>query len=819
MGQHLARGAGSAIAFLLSTLANAQTTQPAAARVDALLAKLTADEKITLLAGVDDFYTRPIERVGIPRFKMTDGPNGTRVFGKSTAYPAGMLLAATWDPALAVREGEQLGRDSRARGCHFLLGPGMNIYRHPLNGRNFEYFGEDPLLTGMIAAGYVRGVESQGVSAVIKHFAANNQETHRSGGSSEVDERTLREIYLPAFRRAIDAGQPGAVMCSYNRINGTYASANRWLLTDVLRGDWHYGGLVMSDWGAVHDTLGPITAGLDLEMPGPEFLNAKAIAPLMAAGQVTQAMIDEKVRTLLTVAAERGWLDRDQTDVSIPKDNPEGARAALDIARGGLTLLKNEGGLLPLDRAKVKNLVIVGGHATQTPIGGGGSGYTEPFRSVSIADGIRAAAGAGVRVTLVNGEIGGERSRLAASPEVDGGTFKAEYFANEKLEGTPVLAREEHAIAYDDRRTPIAGVGPRQFSARWRATITPTEARDYYFFTNSDDGSRVRVDGRAVIDDWSNHGDRVRSSVVRLEAGKAHELVVEYYDHGGAATMQFGCGVLKPRLSEADVAAIRAADAVVACVGYDDSTETEGHDREYALPDGQGEMLDEVTKLGTRTAVVLNAGGSCDAGGWLDRAPALLHAYYAGQAGGTAIAEVLFGDVNPSGRLPFTIERQLSDVPSEGHWGKRGKVDYVEGVFVGYRGFDAKNVEPRFPFGFGLSYTTFTVENARVVPRGEDVVVSVDVANTGSRAGATVAQVYVAPPKIELPRPPQELRAFAKVQLAAGEKKTIEMTIKRSDLAYWDPSTKAWTVTPGDYEFRAGTDSRHTPARAKAKLD
>ena len=822
MGTHLARGVAGLALALAASSALAQTTQSSAsARVNELMSKLTPDEKITLLAGVDGFYTRAVDRVGIPRFKMTDGPNGTRVFGKSTAYPAGMLLAATWDPTLAQREGEQLGRDARSRGCHFLLGPGMNIYRNPLNGRNFEYFGEDPILSGDIAAGYVRGVESKGVSATIKHFVANNQETDRMGGSSDVDERTLREIYLPAFKRAIDGGHPGAAMCAYEQLNGTFCSANHFLLTEVLRNEWNYGGLMMSDWGAVHDTLGPITAGLDLEMPDPKYLNKDAIAPLMAAGKVTQAMIDGKVRRLLTVAADHGWFDRDQTDDSIPKDNPEGAAVALDVARAGVTLLKNENGLLPLDRARVKQIVVVGGtHATDTPIGGGGSGFTEPFHSVSIAEGVKAAAGANVSVNVISAGRDAQRAAMQAKPMVDGGTFHAEYFDNEAFGGEPSVKRDETSIDFDDKRNPVAGFRTRYFSARWKATITPTQAGDYYFYTRSDDGSRVMLDGKTIVDDWSDHGARVADKTVHLDAGQKHELTVEYYDNGGAAIMQFGCGLLPPLFTDAQQAAIRNADAVVACAGFGPATESEGSDRTYAMPDGQDELLSAVAKLNPHTAVVLNAGGSCDVSQWIDQTPALLHAFYAGQAGGTAIAEILFGDTNPSGHLPFTFEQKLSDVPSNGHWGKRGHVEYAEGVFVGYRGFDEKKIEPRFPFGFGLSYTTFAVSGTKVSHDDDDAItVTADVANTGGRAGSTVVQLYVAPPAGGVPRPPQELKAFAKVELPSDGSKSVTLKLKREDLAFWDPSSKAWKVTPGDYEFRVGTDSRHTPARATAHIE
>ena len=370
------------------------------ARVDGVLAKLTHDDKVRLLAGVADFYTNDVPAAGLPRFKMTDGPVGTRNDGKTTAYPAGVLLAATWDPALAEREGVALGRDARSRGDHVLLGPGVNICREPQNGRNFEYFGEDPYLAGRMAVGYVKGVQSQGVAACVKHYACNNQETLRNSIDARVDERTLHEIYLPAFEAAVREGHVRTLMCSYNRVNGDYASANHHLLTDVLRTEWGFDGLVMSDWGAVHDTLGPMTAGLDLEMPDPHYFNEKRLRPLLDAGTVTPAMIDQKVRRLVRVAVQMGWLDRPQKDPAIAADDDRNNDTALAVARAGIVLLKNDGGLLPLDRTKVHTIALLGPGADRY-VAGGGSSEARPARPVTVAAGLAAVAGDGVTIVPV----------------------------------------------------------------------------------------------------------------------------------------------------------------------------------------------------------------------------------------------------------------------------------------------------------------------------------------------------------------------------------------------------------------------------------
>ena len=810
-----------ALCLLAAPLNAAPATRPAGGgRVDNLLARLTLDEKIALLAGVDNFFTRPVERLGIPSIKMTDGPNGTRTFGQSTAYPAGVLLAATWDRDLARREGEQLGRDARARNVQVLLAPGMNLYRHPQNGRNFEYFGEDPLLCGEVAAGYVAGVESQNVSATIKHLVANNQETDRNAASSDVDERALRELYLRAFRRVIDEANPGAVMCAYNRLNGTYCSASKFLLTDVLREDWGFAGIVMSDWGAVHDTLGPMQAGLDLEMPGPKYFNEKAIKPLLDSGQITEDLIDAKVRRLLAWMDRYGWLETaPAADETVPLDNPQGASVALDVARAGITLLKNDNGLLPLDKSAVKKIVLVGPNAEQTPLGGGGSGYTDAYHSVSIADGLRVAFGQD-SVTVLGGD---PFAKLADAPVIDGDAFAAEYFDNTDLQGDPVATGDEKTVDIQidegSGKTPARGVKLGDFSARYRATITPTETGDYAFFTNADDGSRVLLDGKPIIDDWQRHAARRQSATATLEAGKTYQVVAEYFDAGGDAVFQFGCGPARAAFDESERAALREADAVIACVGFDPNAESEGSDRSYALPGGQAETIQAAAEENPKTVVILNAGGSCQTAGWINRVPALLHSFYAGQEGGTAIAEILSGATNPSGHLPFTFEKQLSDVPSEGNWGMKDKVDYAEGLFMGYRGFDKSGVEPLFAFGHGLSYTTFELGSAEARAEGEAIVVKIDVSNTGGRDGATVVQCYAQPPKIDLPRPTKELRGFAKVQVPAGESRPVELRIPRADLAYWNPQTRAWTVAPGTYTLHVGFDARDLPRTATVAVE
>ena len=778
-------------------------------RVDQVMAKLTPQDKLRLLGGVDDFFTRDAPDAGLPRFKFTDGPVGTRNDGKTTAYPAGVLLAATWDPAIAEREGVALGRDARSRGDHVLLGPGVNICRVPENGRDFEYFGEDPLLAGRLAAAYCRGVQSQGVAACVKHFDCNNQETERESIDVQVSERALHEIYLPAFEAAIHDGGCRTIMASYNKINGHWATANPYLLTTVLRDQWHFDGLAMSDWGAVHQTLGPLTAGLDLEMPGPQYLSPAKVQPLIDDGQVTPDQIDQKVRRLVRVAVQMGWLDRPQKDPSIAADDPANADVAEAVAREGVTLLKDDGGLLPLDRTKVHRVAVLGLDA-DAYVGGGGSSHTQPARPVTLLEGLKAVA-PDVQFDLVpyHGLNVRNVSRLARASAYDG-PLTTTFFAGRDLAGPPLLTRQDKAIDFRWRGRPAPEVPHDDFSARWTGKLTPKASGPALFVVNSDDGSRVKLDGRTVIDDWSDHAAHTFTATENLVAGRTYDLTVEYYQGGGDAVLQFGYAPPTPLLSPEERQTVASADAAVVLVHTSD---TEGEDHTYGLPPDQARLIATAAAANPRTAVVLESGASVDMTGWLDHVPALVDAWFPGQAGGRVVAQVLFGEVDPSGRLPDTFGVDWPAVPGFGQYpGVGGKEDYAEGVYVGYRAVGRFHVTPRFPFGFGLGYTTFDIAHPRVTPAGtgdgRTFAVTVDVTNTGRRAGATVAQLYVRPPAGEpVDRPAQELKGFARVDLQPGQTKPVTMTLDRRSFAHWDQATHGWAVVPGTYGLAVGRSS------------
>jgi beta-glucosidase len=787
--------------------------------VDQLLSQLTQEEKLDLLGGTKSFYTKPIARLSIPSLKMSDGPVGTRNDGPTTAYPAGVLLASSWNIELARREGVCLARNGLARGDHIILGPGVNIYRVPQNGRNFEYFGEDPFLAGQIDVGYINGMQSQGVAACVKHYACNNQETGRSGIDTIVDERTLHEIYLPAFEAAVKQAHVRAVMAAYNRVNGSYMTANDYLLNQVLKNEWGFDGILMSDWGATHDTLTPANGGLDLEMPSGVHFNPKDLQPLIDGKQVSQTVIDDKVRRILRVMLSMNWMNHTQKDAEIPLDDPQSNQTALDVAREGITLLKNQGNLLPLDRSKFHTIAVITPNGDKF-ITGGGSSRTVPFHFVALADGLASVAGSGVKIVPVPwvNPIGDDMPGYAKASQFDGTGLQAVFFHSDDLSGTPAVSRIDPFIQYNwHQNLPMPEITSHVFSARWKGRIHADVTGAYAFAIRSDDGGRIILDGKTILDDWSNHPVRTRSTTVNLTAPEAHDLVVEYFNSAGAASIDFGWALVQPLLSDRSRAALASADSVILSVT---TRESEGSDRDYSLSAAQNELIQTVASLNPKTILVLQAGGNVAMSGWIDHIPALLDAWFPGQGGGQAIAEILFGDINPSGHLPDTFESDWPDSPAFGHYpGPKGKVEYSEGIYVGYRWYDKKKIEPRFPFGLGLSYTTFALGNLKVETAGSGdartFIASVDVTNTGSRAGAEVVQLYVRPPQSDVDRPVQELKAFNRIQLAPGATDRVRLPLDFRSFAYWDVASHDWKVIPGQYEIAVGDSSRNILRTAK----
>jgi beta-glucosidase len=811
----------------LNLSANRALANGVEGRVESILGQMTLEEKIDYVGGVDGFFIRDVPRLGVPRLKMADGPLGVRNFGPATAMAAGIGLAASWNPELAERVGRELGRDSRAKGVHFLLAPGVNIYRAPMNGRNFEYFGEDPLLAGRIAAAYIRGVQSQGVSATIKHFVGNNAEFDRHHTDSVIDERTLREIYLPAFEAGVKEAHVGAVMTAYNLTNGAHMSQNGPLNLDVLRKDWGFTGVVMSDWTSTYDGVAAANGGLDLEMPFGKLMTRETLLAAVRDGKVAVATIDDKVRHILRLAGRFGWLDREQTDWSIPRFNVAGRQVALDAAREAIVLLKNERGLLPLDRKAVRSVAVIGPNAYPAVPAGGGSARVEPFAAVSLLEGLAGALGPNVAVQYHPGlpsfaEIA-DGTELQTKDEGGEPGFVVDLFDAPDLSAKPAVTRTIRRERNGD-----AFQSPAAAASRWTGYFTPKEAGEHEVFllgAGERNGYRVFVDGTLLLDAWEEQPALFASRRLVLSAAP-HKIVIEQQLRRHQGGFRFRIGIVRPAdlVSPAAKALAVRADAVVVAAGFNAETESEGSDRTFALPLGQDALIREMAAANTNTVVVVTAGGGFDASGWIEAVPALVQSWYAGEAGGTALAEVLLGDTNPSGRLPATFERRFEDNPVHDSYyddPKTKRIVYKEGVFVGYRGYERNGTTPLFAFGHGLSYTTFRYGDLSVAPgRSADGAVSVsfDVTNTGSRAGSDVAQVYVGEKAPKLPRPPKELKGFAKVSLQPGETKRVTVTLDPRAFSHYDVRSRAWRAEAGAFEILVGRASNAIERRATVQL-
>ncbi|WP_266160835.1 glycoside hydrolase family 3 protein, partial [Dyella silvatica] len=779
----------------MSTAATCGDVVPAAdtaaveQRVESLLGKLSVEQKVALLGGVDNFYTRDMPVIGLPRLAMSDGPIGVRAPGPSTAYAAGIGLAASWDPALAERVGTAMGRDARARGVQFLLGPGVNMYRAPQNGRNMEYYGEDPLLAGKMAAGLIRGVQGQGVVATVKHFAANNSEYDRRHLDSLIDERTLREIYLPAFEMAVKEGQVGAVMSSYNLINGDYLAENRRIAHDILKQEWGFNGLYMSDWEAAHDGVKAFKAGLDLEMPAPDAMRPTLIEDGLRDGSLSRVDLDDKTRRLLRTAVRFGLIDRPSRDYAIPLMDPAPAHAALDAARESLVLLKNASQALPLDASHMTSVAVIGPMAYPGAASAGGSSHIDAFRTQSILSGISDRVGDKVNVLYSRGLPSTAdvfAKEVFVTMDGKAGLLR-ETFGNADFAGQPI---ERTVNTKVDQWKPELWTTPaaERQSIRWSGRFVPDRSGKFLFLAAaaSKDSYTLYVDGKPVIQQPVFEGQAPHYVVLPMTVGKAVDIRLDYRPDVSYSRMSLGAIAVDAMIPEETRKMAAMADAAVVAVGFDGTSESEAFDRSFPLPWGQEALIEAVAALNKHTVVTVTSGGGYATDGWLEHVPALLQNWYPGQEGGQAIAEVLFGDRSPEGKLPISFERHWQDNPTHDFYDAHPAADghptvrYGEGVFLGYRWYTShpREAQPLFAFGHGLSYTSFGFSKlvlSGAAANGE-VTVSFDVRNTGSREGAEVAQVYVGDPSARVARPAKELKAFRKLRLAPGQTAHVSLT-------------------------------------------
>jgi beta-glucosidase len=792
-------------------------TAPVDERVADLLPRLTLSEKLSYIGGYNSFYIRNIDHLSIPAIKMSDGPVGVRNYGNTTAYPAGVLMAASWDTALINKVGQGLGKDARARGVHILLAPGLNIYRIPVNGRNFEYFGEDPYMASEMACAYITGVQSQGVMATAKHFAVNSFERNRFNVSAEVSNRTLQEIYFPAFRASVEKAHVGAIMCAYNKINGTWCSENSVLLNQNLKTNWNFSGFVMSDWGATHNGLPAALGGLDLEMPAGNNMNSYNLTKYINDNTLGVSVIDDKVRRILNELFRFGFFDRTQTLSSIPLENPETEQISRDAARGGIVLLKNDS-ILPLSADSVRSIAVLGDLA-DAYVAGAGSSYTSPFRYASVYKGIDSIAGNGIEVKFRPGTF----DKIAAYENsvfyIDTVSLQqglnGEYYDNKTLSGSPVYdSISKHINFYWNGSPGIPGLGSDNFSVRWSGFLVPPSDDDYIFSVSSDDGFRLYIDGNVVMQSWSDHATIMVNKKIRLKAGRNYHVVLEYYENSGTAEIRLGYQSVSSFGAEA-IQLAASSDIAVVCAGYGSNYEGEGWDRTFSLPSGQSDFIGSVADANPNTIVILFAGGAVETSPWLDHVKGFIHVFYPGQYGGYALAEIIFGLINPSGKLPFSFDEKWENNPAYKYYSAAGANDatqYSEGLFTGYRYYDTAGlVHPLYPFGFGLSYSTFSYGNLQLLPDSKTdfhhVDVTYEMTNTGSRAGAEVAQLYIHAIEPGIVRPVKELKAFSKVMLQPSETRTIKQTLDLSAFRYYDESLGDWNFEPGKYEIIVGASA------------
>jgi beta-glucosidase len=801
-------------------------------QVDTMITKLNLEQKIELLGvGQDGSFFRAMPILGLPSLKMSDASMGVRTWGPSIAYAAGIGLAASWDVNLARKIGVSQGRDSRGRGVHILLGPGVNIYRMPMDGRNFEFMGEDPYLAGQLAAQYILGVQSQSVVAMVKHYVANNLEYDRHNENSMIDERTMREIYLPAFEAAVKDGRVGSVMDSYNLVNGEHSTQNKFLNVEVLRKEWGFRGILMSDYGATYNGVAAANAGLDVEDPV-RYMGAKTLLPAIKSGKVSMATINEKVRHLLYVAVKFGFINHDQTDLHIPLYSRRSLAVALQSARESMVLLKNEDNLLPLDMDHVHTVAVIGPDSYPAVASAGGSAHVTAIDPVSFMTGLSDAYSPGTKVYWNRGVKDlptiFEASHFSVDPDGNHLGLKREAFLNGSFRGSPLSERTVDFVDHwsgDQWSLP----SPIKHAYRYWGYYTPKVSGPERFITAAvgGDAYRLYVNGKLVLKQTPHEGQVPHYVDINLPAGRPASVRFDYLPE--TDQVRAGLGVLPPsQMLEPNVRKVAAmVDVVVLCVGFNPRTEGEGHDRTYTLPPGQVELIKAVAAANPHTIVVLTAGGSVATSGWLDRVPVFLQTWYGGSEAGRALAEVLAGKVDPSGKLPITWWKRVQDNPAyKNYYEEPGTHDvkYREGIFLGYRAYGRPGQPaPLFPFGYGLSYTRFAFSHLSVTPKEASpdgpITVRFEVQNVGNRAGAEVAEVYVGDPSATVPMPQKQLKGFERVMLKPGQSKEVSVTLNRRSLAYWSVKSHGWRVDPGKFVAYVGDSSEHVPLQANFTVE
>ncbi len=787
-----------------------------------IIDKLSIEEKVQLVSGASTWRTLAIPGAGIPEMKVSDGPNGVRGDGgvSAASFPVGVCMASTWNLDLIDRLGDAVAEEAKSKGVQVVLGPTINIQRTPIGGRNFECYSEDPYLSGMLASAFTDGVQAAGVGACVKHFVCNDSEFERQTISVEIDERTLREVYLRPFEIAIKRSNPWTIMGSYNRVNGVYVCSHDRLINQVLKGEWGYDGVVISDWYAAKETVPNALGGLDLEMPGPAIAWGQHLQTAVDAGEVPESVLDDKIARLLLCMDRTGLLDDVSVTQELALDKPDHRAIAYQAAIEGMVLCKNDG-LLPLDLSKHKKIAVIGPNVKDFRIMGGGSSTLRPHYVTTPLDAIasqypdlevetakgcvthkyipeterhllspeRGANEQGLRYTFFSGGINGERLNERVIPR-----------------GMVMLAAME-ASPQDALRA--TGYFSAEHSGTHSVGILSTGK------------SRIYINDVLVADNWTNPvaGEAIFGMAstevcgqVEMLAGESYAVKIEFESNEEATLKTMRYGILGPDLEDGMTRAIKLAseaDAVILIVGTNDDWETEGNDREVLTLPGEQDALIEAVVGENANTIVVNNSGSPVAMPWLGRVPAMIQTWFAGQEFGNALIDLISGEANPSGKLPLTFPHRLQDTPAYTSYpGEYGKVHYGEGVFTGYRWYDTRDIEPLLPFGFGLSYTAFEMTDLVTDDTDEIFTVKCTVTNIGERAGQETVQVYVRPIDKSVARPEKELKGFAKVNLESGASKTLSIDLDPEAFSHWDIDAAAWRSTKGRYEIIVGNSSR-----------
>ena len=795
-----------------------------------LIKKLTIEEKVSLLSGFDNWYSKDIKRLGIPKIKMSDGPNGVRGDSNSpqtsACFPSPILLGATWNEELVKEIGVATAEEALFKDVDVLLAPTINLHRHPLGGRHFECYSEDPILTSAIACGYVNGVQSKKVAACLKHFAGNDTEFERHLVSSNIDDKTLRELYLYPFEMGVKKSKAMVVMSAYNKLNNVFCSSNDLLINKILKKEWKFNGFVVSDWGAALETVENANGGLDLEMPGPPKTWGENLIQAIKDKKVSEKNIDEKIERILRVAKFTNRFNKKRKKEK--STNKKSHRELIKkTAIEGMVLLKNEN-ILPMSKKKLSNIAVIGPNAKNSQIIGGGSAGLKPHYQVHPLEGIKEyLSNTKVKVNYAKGchidkYLPPLEKKLTSIPGKNKKGIRVEFFEGKSFKGSPI----ETQTVNGNRFWALQGFATQflqgdkrpEISIRFAAHYEPQISGDHEFEIFSIGLSRFKVNGKTIIDNWNSQkkGDAffgfasaAKRKKIKLNKNKKYLIEIEYQFEGRFPAIQFGC---RPPdsvdlISEA-VETARKADGVIIVLGTNSDWETEGNDRKtLKLPGNQNELIRKVLSVNKNSAVIINTGSPISMP-WIKQAPCILQSWFPGQEYGNALADIIFGKNSPSGKLPTTYPKKISDTPAFLHYpGENLQMDYKEKLLTGYKWYEKKNIEPLFAFGHGLSFSEFVLSDLEVLKKSAELKIKIKIKNIGNFPASETVQCYLGKERQSKSFPKKKLVSFKKVFLEKNKSKIISLTISKRDFSEWSSKDSKWKLVKGNYKIFLGTAS------------